>query len=352
MTTTPDTTSSILIVDDMEENLVALEAVLGSLTQKVVRARSGEEALKAMLREEFAVVLIDVLMPGMNGFETAANIKGLDQTKDVPIILLTGASVDPNYAYRGYTVGAADFLIKPFDPWLLRTKVNVFLDLHRKNRQLAAQAEQLKRLLTKENRPGGAETEQATDTSAATSASAPTFASPPASASASASTSTSASTSASASTATSAEARGGEEAQGLEKGHGLEGDHGLEEAREVAETQESPAAAAPTDASAASAPSAPPAPSAPSARSVPSAEPKAPEGTETAGGPPEGPVPHLAATTAPTPGEAAHLADIAGQLADLELLLRDASTIDRAHLADRIAELEQAVGRLLVNREP
>ncbi|MDC7337871.1 response regulator [Streptomyces lydicus] len=154
MTTASDT-AGILIVDDMEENLVALEAVLGSLSRRVVRARSGEEALKAMLREEFAVVLIDVLMPGMNGFETAANIKGLDQTKDVPIILLTGASVDPNYAYRGYTVGAADFLIKPFDPWLLRTKVNVFLELHRKNQQLAAQADQLKRLLTADNRPGG-----------------------------------------------------------------------------------------------------------------------------------------------------------------------------------------------------
>ncbi|MFF3784454.1 response regulator [Streptomyces sp. NPDC001933] len=140
-------TSSILIVDDMEENLVALQAVLGSLAH-VVRARSGEEALKAMLRQEFAVVLIDVLMPGMNGFETAANIKGLDQTRDVPIILLTGAAVDPDYAYRGYTVGVADFLIKPFDPWLLRTKVNVFLDLHRKNRQLIDQTEQLKRLLT------------------------------------------------------------------------------------------------------------------------------------------------------------------------------------------------------------
>lgn len=138
--------SSILIVDDMEENLVALEAVLGSLA-RVVRARSGEAALKAMLRQEFAVALIDVLMPGMNGFETAANIKGLDQTKDIPIILLTGAAVDPNYAYRGYTVGAADFLIKPFDPWLLRTKVNVFLELHRKNHQLADQADQLTRLL-------------------------------------------------------------------------------------------------------------------------------------------------------------------------------------------------------------
>ncbi|MFF9480594.1 two-component system response regulator [Streptomyces sp. NPDC014733] len=142
----PADTAALLIVDDMEENLAALEAVLGSLAH-IVRARSGEEALKAMLRQDFAVVLIDVVMPGMDGFETAANIKGLDQTKDVPVILLTGAEVDPNYAYRGYTVGAADFLIKPFDPWLLRTKVNVFLDLYRKNRQLAAQSEQLRRLL-------------------------------------------------------------------------------------------------------------------------------------------------------------------------------------------------------------
>ncbi|MEU9015060.1 response regulator [Streptomyces sp. NPDC048479] len=140
----------ILIVDDMEENLVALEAVLGSLDQ-VVRARSGEEALKAMLRQDFAVVLLDVYMPGMDGFETASNIKHLDQTKDVPIILLTGADTDADYAYRGYAVGAADFLTKPFDPWLLRTKVNVFLELHRKNRQLADQAEQLRRLLVGEN---------------------------------------------------------------------------------------------------------------------------------------------------------------------------------------------------------
>ncbi|GGN49647.1 response regulator [Streptomyces albiflavescens] len=150
--TTPEK-ANILIVDDMEENLVALEAVLGSLDQQLVRARSGEEALKAMLRQEFAVVLLDVLMPGMDGFETAASIKRLDQTKDVPIILLTGTDADTDYIYRGYAIGAADFLTKPFDPWLLRTKVNVFLDLHRKNRQLAAQAEQLRRLLVGERTP-------------------------------------------------------------------------------------------------------------------------------------------------------------------------------------------------------
>ncbi|MGP4003882.1 response regulator [Streptomyces sp. 8N706] len=158
MSTQPPEKSSILIVDDIEENLVALEAVLGSLDLQVVRARSGEEALKAMLRQEFAVVLLDLLMPGMDGFETAANIKRLDQTKDVPIILLTGTDAGTDYAYRGYAIGAADFLTKPFDPWLLRTKVNVFLELHRKNRQLAAQAEQLRRLLvadTKSARSAG-----------------------------------------------------------------------------------------------------------------------------------------------------------------------------------------------------
>ncbi|MET7619043.1 response regulator [Streptomyces sp. NPDC005408] len=128
--------ASILLVDDMEDNLVALEAVLGSLNEPLVRARSGEEAMKALLRQKFAVVLLDVRMPGMDGFETASNIKRLDQTKDVPIIFLTGTEADSGYAFRGYATGAADFLTKPFDPWVLRAKVNVFLDLHRKNRQL------------------------------------------------------------------------------------------------------------------------------------------------------------------------------------------------------------------------
>ncbi|MFI9582151.1 two-component system response regulator [Streptomyces sp. NPDC052236] len=128
--------ASILLVDDMEDNLVALEAVLGSLNEPLVRARSGEEAMKALLRQKFAVVLLDVRMPGMDGFETASNIKRLDQTKDVPIIFLTGTEADSGYAFRGYATGAADFLTKPYDPWVLRAKVNVFLDLHRKNRQL------------------------------------------------------------------------------------------------------------------------------------------------------------------------------------------------------------------------
>jgi response regulator RpfG family c-di-GMP phosphodiesterase len=134
--TMTDEGASILLVDDMEDNLVALEAVLRSLNEPLVRARSGEEAMKALLRQRFAVVLLDIRMPGMDGFETAANIKRLDQTKDVPIIFLTGTDADAGYAFRGYATGAADYLAKPFDPWVLRAKVSVFLDLHRKNRQL------------------------------------------------------------------------------------------------------------------------------------------------------------------------------------------------------------------------
>ncbi|MET7490330.1 response regulator [Streptomyces sp. NPDC005538] len=128
--------AGILLVDDMEDNLIALEAVLASLNEPLVRARSGEEAMKALLRQRFAVVLLDIRMPGMDGFETAANIKRLDQTKDVPIIFLTGTDADAGYAFRGYATGAADYLTKPFDPWVLRAKVTVFLELHRKNQLL------------------------------------------------------------------------------------------------------------------------------------------------------------------------------------------------------------------------
>ncbi|MFJ8003140.1 response regulator [Streptomyces fagopyri] len=133
---TTDERASILLVDDMEDNLIALEAVLRSLNEPLVRARSGEEAMRALLRQRFAVVLLDIRMPGMDGFETAATIKRLDRTKDVPIIFLTGTDADAGYAFRGYATGAADYLTKPFDPWVLRAKVTVFLDLHRKNRQL------------------------------------------------------------------------------------------------------------------------------------------------------------------------------------------------------------------------
>jgi CheY-like chemotaxis protein len=133
----------ILLVDDRPDNLLALEAILGSLGQTLVRAASGEEALKALLADDYAVILLDVQMPGMDGFETAAHIKRRERTRDVPIIFLTAINREPQHAFRGYSTGAVDYLAKPFDPWVLRAKVAVFVDLHRKNRQLRRQAELL-----------------------------------------------------------------------------------------------------------------------------------------------------------------------------------------------------------------
>ncbi|WP_345442664.1 response regulator [Actinoallomurus vinaceus] len=136
--------ANILLVDDREENLVALEAILSSLDQNMIRARSGEEALRALLTNEFAVILLDIVMPGMDGFEIARAIKRRRKTREVPIIFLTAADADPDYAFRGYAAGAVDYISKPFDPWVLRTKVSVFVELYRKNQQLREQSELLR----------------------------------------------------------------------------------------------------------------------------------------------------------------------------------------------------------------
>jgi CheY-like chemotaxis protein len=136
--------AKILLVDDRAENLVALEAILSSLNQTLVPARSGDAALKALLSDEFAVILLDVLMPGMDGFETAALIKRRPKTRDVPIIFLTALNAEPDYAFRSYSAGAVDYIAKPFDPWVLRAKVSVFVDLYTKNRQLRDQATMLR----------------------------------------------------------------------------------------------------------------------------------------------------------------------------------------------------------------
>jgi CheY-like chemotaxis protein len=138
------TKARILLVDDRHENLVALEAILSSLNQTLVTVRSGEEALKALLIDEFAVILLDVVMPGMDGFETASHIKRRPKTRDVPIIFLTAASAEPDHAFRGYAAGAVDYISKPFDPWVLRAKVAVFVELYAKNQQLQEQAELLR----------------------------------------------------------------------------------------------------------------------------------------------------------------------------------------------------------------
>ncbi|HSA51611.1 MAG TPA: response regulator [Yinghuangia sp.] len=132
--------AKILLVDDRQENLLALEAILSALDQTLVRAHSGEEALKALLTDEFAVILLDVQMPGMDGFETAAHIKRREKTRDIPIIFLTAINHGPHHTFRGYAAGAVDYISKPFDPWVLRAKVAVFVDLYKKNCQLREQA--------------------------------------------------------------------------------------------------------------------------------------------------------------------------------------------------------------------
>jgi CheY-like chemotaxis protein len=137
--------AKILLVDDRAENLLALEAILSALDQQLVRANSGEEALRALLKDEFALILLDARMPGMDGFETAARIKGRNRTKNVPIIFLTAVDTDKNNTFRGYAAGAADYIAKPFDPWVLRAKVQVFVDLWVAGRRLATQAAFLRR---------------------------------------------------------------------------------------------------------------------------------------------------------------------------------------------------------------
>ena len=132
--------AKILLVDDRPENLLALEAILSALDQTLVRAASGEEALKALLTDDFAVILLDVQMPGMDGFETAAHIKRRERTRDIPIIFLTAINHGPHHTFRGYAAGAVDYISKPFDPWVLRAKVSVFVELYMKNCQLKEQA--------------------------------------------------------------------------------------------------------------------------------------------------------------------------------------------------------------------
>jgi signal transduction histidine kinase len=133
--------ASILIVDDTESNLLALEAVLGPLGCHIVRAHCGDEALKHVLFQEFAVVLIDVMMPGLDGLATAGLIKIRPASRHVPIIFLTGLETQPQSIGYAYAKGAVDYLVKPFDPDILRSKVAVFVELFLKRRELQTQTE-------------------------------------------------------------------------------------------------------------------------------------------------------------------------------------------------------------------
>jgi CheY-like chemotaxis protein len=139
-----ETPVKILLVDDRPENLLALEAILSGLGHELVKAASGEEALKRLLSDDVAVILLDVQMPGMDGFETASHIKQRERTRDIPIVFLTAIDGAAHQAFRGYAAGAVDYLAKPFDPWVLRAKVAVFVELHQRRRQLEVQTSRLR----------------------------------------------------------------------------------------------------------------------------------------------------------------------------------------------------------------
>ncbi len=148
MTSTPNNLHldevNVLAVDDVADNLVALRALLKRPGIRLIEARSGSEALEALLIHDIALALLDVNMPDMDGFELAELMRGSGRTQNVPIIFLTAAMPDGGRMFQGYEAGAVDFLFKPFHPYLLVSKVEVFAQLHRQKRRLANQLEQLR----------------------------------------------------------------------------------------------------------------------------------------------------------------------------------------------------------------
>src|SRR5215207_5578662 len=134
---------NILLVDDQPANLVALEAMLQGLGQNLIRAESGREALKWLLTHDFAVILLDVKMPDMDGFETATLIRQREKSRHTPILFLTAADNSQKQAVRGYAVGAVDYLVKPVVPEIVRSKVAVFVELAKKSELLRRQSQLL-----------------------------------------------------------------------------------------------------------------------------------------------------------------------------------------------------------------
>jgi signal transduction histidine kinase len=145
MTTDAEPRARILIVDDHEENLLALEAVLDDPHYEVVRASSGRAALRWALDGDFAVILLDVAMPDMDGFETATLLRGRERSRHTPIIFLTANYRNDDHIFRGYSVGGVDYITKPFSPEVLKSKVGVFVELYDKREALKRQAAALQR---------------------------------------------------------------------------------------------------------------------------------------------------------------------------------------------------------------
>ena len=136
-----------LIVDDLEENLLALGALLKGPNVELLRAQSGRQALELLLEHDVALALVDVQMPEMDGFELAELMRGTDRTRHVPIIFVTAGEHEQRRVFQGYDLGAVDFLYKPIDPHILRSKVKVFFQLHEQRRQLAEQLQALSETL-------------------------------------------------------------------------------------------------------------------------------------------------------------------------------------------------------------
>ena len=139
----PSHKMKVLVVDDSEENILALNSAISGPHYMITSARSGKEALRLLLKEEFAVILLDVRMPEMDGFETAALIREADRTADIPIIFLTAYDTDNEEIRKGYNLGGVDFIQKPFNMEVIRAKVEVFADLHRKELEIRKQSKQL-----------------------------------------------------------------------------------------------------------------------------------------------------------------------------------------------------------------
>lgn len=140
--------ADILLVDDRPENLLALEAILRPLGHRLVKAGSGKEALKQLLQCDFAVILLDVQMPVMDGFETAELIRGRERSQNTPIIFLTAVNTSDRHVFEGYRVGAVDYLLKPIVPEVLLSKVAVFVELYQKSEKLRQQTAQMELVLT------------------------------------------------------------------------------------------------------------------------------------------------------------------------------------------------------------
>jgi signal transduction histidine kinase len=140
------TKAKILLVDDEPKSLYALQQLLAPLGDELITAQSGEDALKQALKHDFAVILLDVRMPGIDGFETAQMIRGRERSRLTPVIFLTAAADEMTSMFRGYEVGAVDYLMKPVVPEVLKSKVAVFVELHRKSQRLLESEEKLRRL--------------------------------------------------------------------------------------------------------------------------------------------------------------------------------------------------------------